>query len=458
MQAVHHVLGRSGIRSLGPGAPSPSRFPFYHMRIGVSLSTEDFEEAVASSMSELQVGKYDSRSGISKYDLATALQYGVGTGSKQLLSFIMEHVKLIHKPRYQNWKCILTTGNTSALDTALRIFGDPGDYILVEDHAYPTLFETGLPLGFQFARVQMDGQGLSPAHLDKVLSTWDDSGINGKKKPRLLYTVPTGQNPTGTTPDIHRRRAIYEIVQKHNLYILEDDPYYYIQMPPYCSASVETQIAHPDTVDEFSNHLLPSYLSLDTDGRVFRMDSFSKTFAPGTRLGWVTAAEPVIDKVMRIHEVSVQDPSGFSQMVMFQLLHNGWGHLGWVRWLAHLQRTYTLRRNVLLDACERFLPPQVVRWSTPRGGFFIWLTIDWLKHPHAKHKSAREIEQEIYDSALDRGSLIMPGSWFLPDRGEKGIQGVFFRITFAAAKEQDMREATQALGTALRNVFQLETA
>lgn len=266
------------------------------------------------------------------------------------------------------------------------MFGKTGDYILVEEYTYPTVYETGLPMGYQFATVRMDELGILPRELDLVLTNWNEAERNGKK-PILLYTIPCGQNPSGATQPIERRHEIYAVAQKHDVYILEDDPYYFIQMPPYKSsllpASNEKQSleqvadSFPTSVEQFAKALIPSYLSIDRDGRVFRMDSFSKIIAPGARMGWVTASEQVIERMVRAHEVSVQNPSGFSQIAIFKLLHDTWGHIGFVKWLRHLQKEYTRRRNTMFDSFERYLPRQVVSWNPPTAGFFVSLFLNY---------------------------------------------------------------------------------
>lgn len=150
---------------------------------------------------------------------------------------------------------------------------------------------------------------------------------------------------------------------------MEDDPYYFIQLGLYKTAN--QAIEPPTSVEDYVKTLVPSYISIDVDGRVLRMDSFSKIIAPGARMGWVTASEQVIERMVRAHEVSVQNPSGFSQIAIFKLRHDSWGHLGFVQWLAHLRGEYTKRRDVLFEACELFLPREICGWVPSTAGFFV---------------------------------------------------------------------------------------
>ena len=252
---------------------------------------------------------------------------------------------------------------------AFRMFTEPGGYVLVEEYTYLTAIECGLPLGIKFAAIKIDDEGIIPKDFEEVLDTWDEAERAGKK-PYLLYTVPTGQNPTGATPSIERRREIYRVAQKHNIYILEDDPYFFIQMLPNLRPNGSNPTPRVSQ-EQFVASLIPSYLSIDTDGRVFRMDSFSKIIAPGSRTSWITASEQIINRIVRVHETSLQNPAGFSQIMLYKLLHESWGHTGMMNWLFYLQMEYTVRRDNLVNAVETYLPNQLVSLTPPRAGFFV---------------------------------------------------------------------------------------
>lgn len=267
----------------------------------------------------------------------------------------------------------MTVGNTSALDMALRMFTSRGDYILSEEYMFCSAVETVRPMGVKIVGIKIDSEGLIPEHMDEILSEWNPQTRGGAKKPCLLYTVPTGQNPTGTTQGVERRRKIYQVCQKHDVYILEDDPYYFLQMQPYRSPPSTEPMSHM----AFLKSLIPSLLSMDVDGRAMRLDSFSKIVAPGTRTGWVTASAQIIDRFVRHSETSIQNPSGVSQLILYKLLDAEWGHGGFLDWLMYLRKEYTRRRDIILNACERELTggglERVVQWIIPRAGMFVRL-------------------------------------------------------------------------------------
>ena len=252
----------------------------------------------------------------------------------------------------------------------------PGDFIMTEEYAYPASFETAAPMGVRPIGVRMCEEGLLPWHLDQVLSSWDPSAHDGAPRPRVLYTIPSGQNPTGATQSLQRRRELYAVAQKHDLFIIEDDPYYYLQMDPYepsASAPGPTAPAPKDETahDSFLAALVPSLLAIDTDGRVLRLDSFSKIIFPGSRCGWVTGPAQLVERIVRHTECSVQGPSGLSQLVLYKLLDETWGHAGFLEWLVHLRAQYTERRDVMLECCEQYLPREVASWTPPAAGMFV---------------------------------------------------------------------------------------
>ena len=452
LKGAAQYLKNPGIISLGGGLPSSEYFPFEELcaKVPVPGAFED-----KSRYAVLSAGKHDLAQGKSDFDIATAFNYGQGYGSAQFLRWIVEHTEIIHSPPYQDWSCTMTIGSTSAIDMGMRMFCKPGDWILSEEFTFPTAVESAAPQGVKVAGVGVDAGGLRADALDKVLTEWDES-VRGGSKPFILYTVPTGQNPTGSTQSAERRKEVYAVAQKHDLIIFEAEPYYFLQMDPYTGLN-SPAATPPASHADFLKSLVPSYLSLDVDGRVMRLDSFSKVIAPGSRVGWITASEQIVERYRQHADVSTQSPSGMSQLVLFKLLDEQWGHPGYLDWLLHIRAEYTARRNVLLDACELHVPKSIAMWSPPAAGMFHWMRVDYSKHPAYATKSRDDIEEEIFQAIVAHGTLLMKGSWFCPE-GQKDGDAMFFRATYAATPLGDIKEGVRRFGEALRDVFGLEKA
>ncbi|OAL35126.1 hypothetical protein AYO20_05603 [Fonsecaea nubica] len=461
--------------SLGTGRPSPDTYPFEKMEFAYSLPDASAWSGQAMNgngprikQETAVVYKQDVSASI---DLSIALSYGYSLGHEQLIQYLTTHVSHLHNPPYSDWEICLTGGNTSAMETAFRNFADPGDFVLVEEYTYSGMIEAATALNLILVPVAMDEDGLSPQSLDNILSTWDEVHL-GTRAPRLLYTIPTGHNPTGITQPQHRRQEIMVVAEKHDIMILEDDPYYYLHFPRGLGGS--------DTV------ALPSYLSLDTAGRVMRLDSTSKILAPGLRLGWLTAPKAIVETFQAAHDLGLVHPSGLSQLAVYKLLSETWGHEGFLNWLKVLAGNYQekatgmlqalgmeLRRGVLADICS---------WGDISAGMFIWLKVDCSKlidvsrtqmDAEARHQALLDIENRIYVEGLKEGVLVCKGSLFraplLKSTGVVNGKGqmsseyertlaqeedaVYFRLTFASAEEAALAKAVGRLGTALGRVF-----
>lgn len=163
------------------------------------------------------------------------------------------------------------------------------------------------------------------------------------------------------------------------------------------------------------------------------MDSFSKVLAPGSRTGWITACAQLIERFVRHNEVSVQCPSGLSQIILHRLLDETWGHGGYLDWLIHIRLSYTERRNVLMHACEEYLPKEVASWTPPAAGMFHWIKLDHSKHPEAGRKSIKEIEDDVLNTCVAGGVLVVPGSFFKADSA-KELDQLFVRANYASAE------------------------
>ncbi|KIW56009.1 hypothetical protein PV05_04711 [Exophiala xenobiotica] len=454
---------RPGTISLCGGLPSSDYFPFEELSAMIPVPPEFSEAQTAISGKSFSSGKHDAtRDGKALLDLSIALNYGQSMGPGALMRFLTEHTEIVHSPPYSDWDICMTSGSTSALDIALRMFTERGQYVITEEYTFSSAIETVAPLGAKMLGIKMDADGMLPDDLDNTLSNWDEKARRAPK-PFLVYTVPTGQNPTASTQSLKRRKQIYAVAEKHDLFILEDEPYYFLQMDPFVSGHTHAVSSpfEPVSVADFLSNLVPSYLSIDTSGRVLRLDSFSKIIAPGSRAGWVTGAPLVIERFMRHNEVSAQTPSGFSLIALYNLLEENWGHRGFLEWLMFIRAEYTRRRDIIVNACEEHLPSEVCSWVPPKAGMFHWINVDLTRHPVYESKGGQidyasllEIEDSVFTSCAEQGVLIAKGSWFRAQRATD--TELFFRTTFAAAPADKMREAIEKVGVAIRKEFEID--
>ncbi|KAM0424937.1 hypothetical protein ACHAPT_009738 [Fusarium lateritium] len=423
--------------SLGVARPSDEYFPWEFMELFCSDSSSPGAQKDLKSIVKMNCAK-----GESDYNLGIAMSYGYSSGSPQLLRYFTEHTELLHNPPYEDWETCLSCGTTSAMEIAFRIFCNPGDTVLMDGYIYSGTLTAAQSQGLKVLGIEMDDQGIIPADLDHKLKTWDSTK---GPKPSILYTIPSGQNPTSTTQGLERRKEIYQLAEKYNLYILEDDPYFYFQM------GKDAKDAPHSDLDDYLKSLPVSYLSLDVSGRVLRMDTTSKILAPGLRCGWVTGSSQVIEKFICYSEVGVVCPSGPSQVMAYKLLDVTWGHEGFIRWLMNLSAEYRRRRDVLVAACKKHLPSEYCVWKVPEIGMFLWIDLDLSKSaPEASSpEKYLEIEGEIFSRAQENGVMVSRASWFIPD--VKDLKHVSFRLTFAAAKEDTLDRAMERFGRAIRS-------
>jgi DNA-binding transcriptional MocR family regulator len=328
-----------------------------------------------------------------------------------------------------------------------------------------------------------------------------------------------GHNPTSGVLSVERRKEIYSICCTYDVIIVEDDPYWYLQFP---SAAIEEATsrnlpppapkpAHQPVKSSgypFLDSLTPSYLSVDTEGRVIRLDTFSKTIAPGCRMGWITAQPALIERFLRITETSTQQPSGFVQSMVAEVLMGpqeealerfgnlsakekavfaGWKMDGWVRWLEGLRGEYERRMNRmcrLLDEGSYQLKQstpmraadadwgvitktQLYDFDWPRGGMFLWLRVNFDKHPLWMAKGTRV--PLIDGLALSKALMILctkkpylvlvaPGTMFSADAAIRAERGwAYYRLCFAAESEENVDRCSTTFAEAVQKFWKIKS-
>lgn len=274
---------------------------------------------------------------------ATALQYGSGQGDPVLREHICE-VMSLEGIRAVADDVVVTVGSQQALDLVARVFLDPGDVVLAEAPSYVGALGTLSSAQADVRHVAMDDDGLVPDALREALAGLAAEG----RRAKFLYTVPNYHNPAGVSLTVARRREILDLAAEYDLLILEDNPYGLLG---------------------FEADAYPALRSME-DERVIYLGSFSKTFAPGLRVGWVLAPYAVREKLILASEAQILCPSNFSQMAVSAYLETQ----PWREQIKIYREVYRERRDAILDALGQQMPPGTV-WTVPKGGFYTWLTL-----------------------------------------------------------------------------------
>ncbi|KAF8574795.1 PLP-dependent transferase [Ramaria rubella] len=517
LKALQKYAGKPGLISLAGGLPDPAYFPFASIS-GDALIPESFPRTKPSESSlfawfwnifgtsassekfeRISVPKYAAQEG--DVDLAVSLQYGPATGIKALQAFVTEFSLKVFRPLYKDCSTLMHAGNT---DGVLKVLCNPGDLILAEEWSYPSVIVAAQSLGISLVSIKVDGGGMSAIDLENVLSTWDETARKNKR-PTTMYTIPVGQNPTGLTMDIERKKAIYAVCVKYDVVIIEDDPYYFLQEGTYYPKEVRAKsksVPPPKTGEDeetrYINSLVPSYLShidpggsIDYQGRVIRMDTFSKTIAPGARLGWFTCNPLFAERLEREGETSTQAPCGFSQSLITTLVSTHWGFPKFIRWLQGLQTQYTIRRDFFVDcifdefeirpasgalkdvfgagqpsltAYVKNLHNSVTQeknqtktplfsFVPPTAGMFVWLKFHVYDRVPCDTGDGASFEDRLWTDLADSGLLICPGYFFDAEQSEPGLsresQEIAYRLAFSMGSNETMKAGIQILAQVL---------
>jgi 2-aminoadipate transaminase len=272
-----------------------------------------------------------------------ALQYGSGQGILPLREQICQVMALEGIQAHPD-DVVVTVGSQMALDLTTRIFIDPGEVILAEAPSYVGALSTFSSYQAQVVHVAMDDDGIIPSALAEAIDRVTASG----RRIKFLYTIPNYHNPAGVTMAAERRPQVVEICRRAGILVLEDNPYGLLG---------------------FDDKIHRALRADDADNVIY-LGSFSKTFAPGLRVGWVLAPHAVREKLVLANEAATLNPPVFNQMMISQYLSN----YDWQSQIKAYQHTYAERRDALLHALETLMPAGTT-WTTPTGGFYVWVTL-----------------------------------------------------------------------------------
>ena len=440
------LLKQPGMVSLGGGLPNPAMFPFVNrMQFEVTLPKESHvhhpSSKAADGMISLDAAK-TTKLILDGKDLEEALQYSPTPGLPSLVKQLREiqskehHLNgVLPEGSRSIYDLSVTVGSQDALSKAFEmLLQHDCDEVLLENPTYSGALAFLQPYGVTLTPINTDSKGLDPDHLHNLLSSAET------KRRRVLYTIPTAQNPSGVTLDNERRRAIYELACEHDVIILEDDPYYFLHPERQSLLSFLELDAMNCQREGLSSTTTAIESNTGKGGRVLRFDSFSKIFSAGMRIGYVTAPIPILERInLHIQGTNLHN-CGVSQAMISQLL-KAWD--GWSGLDSHVKKVakfYGMRRDWIIEAAEKHLCPvdsaPLASWTVPTAGMFLWLQLNNIP----------DTKSLIEEKAAAANVLFVSGQAFDPlDR-----PSAFVRAAYSAASKDDMDMAMKRLADLIR--------
>lgn len=336
------------------------------------------------------------------------LNYGTAQGEDRIREQICEVMSIEGIDASADDVCI-SCGSQQGLDLVTRTFVDPGDVVLAEAPSYVGALGTFASYQAKVIHVAIDEDGLIPEAVRAAIVSARAAG----RQVKFLYTIPNFNNPSGILMSVERRRQLLAVADEMDLLIVEDNPYGLlgIDVPPQ-----------------------PALRSLDSE-RVIYLGSFSKTFAPGFRVGWILAPSPVLKKLVLAQESATLCPPVFSQFAISEYLSN-WD---WRHQIELFRDMYRLRRDAMLRGLDDHMPAGMT-WTHPKGGFFVWATLpegfdsDQLSARAASHRVA-----------------YVPGTAFFAD----GLGSRNVRLSYCFPTPESIYEGTRRFGETLQEEIEL---
>lgn len=340
---------------------------------------------------------------------ATALQYGSSEGRVELRGIIAE-LMAESGVRLSADDVIVTAGAQQGLDLLAKIFLDPGDVVITEGPTYVGALQAFSAYQPDIRCVPMDAEGM---RMDRLEAELRAVGPRGAK---FIYTIPNFQNPAGVTMSAERRRRLLELSREYDIPVVEDDPYGRLRFE--------------------GGHVKPLRA---LDDEVIYLGTFSKIFAPGLRLGWMTAPAPIMAKFLLAKQAADLCGSNFAQVTAERYFRG----TRWRKVLQDLTHTYHERRDAMLSALDEHFPAEAV-WTHPEGGFFVWVELPKFVDTKA-----------MVAEAIEHGVTYVSGDGFYPD-GRTGRNCM--RLAFCYAPPEKIEEGIRRLAEVLEDRLELYRA
>ena len=379
IREIFKSLSDPSIISFAAGNPSPLSFP-----------SKDLGEIAAD---------------IFENHATAALQYSITEGYPALRTAVADRLSRIFGIGRAFDTTIITSGGQQGLELTCRALCNPGDVVLCENPSFIGALNAFRAVGAKTVGIPLHEDGIDPADLEKALAEYPNT--------KMIYLIPTFQNPAGTTTSAEKRRAIYEIARRHSVVILEDNPY------------GELRFAGTD---------VPTIKSMDEDGIVVYCSSFSKILSAGMRVGFVCAPDKLVQKM-----VVAKQCEDVHTNILFQMLCHRYmtekdmdGHIAGIRAL------YRDKCNLMLDCLDAHMPKEI-HYTRPEGGLFIWCTL-----PDSI------LMNDFVKRAIERKVAVVPGTAFNCDT-EAPSQS--FRLNYSTPSDEDIRRGIEILGNLAKEML-----
>lgn len=334
-----------------------------------------------------------------------AMQYGATDGYAPLIGEIKKYLAA-KNITLDGEELIVTTGAQQAINLIAKIFLNEGDVVITEYPSFIGALAAFKSYGAQTVGVPMDEEGII---VEKLLETLDEYGARAK----VLYLTPYFHNPAGIIYSENRKRQLLDALKGRDIILLEDDPYGELYF------------------DDADKPLTVPMKSMPHDGvNICYVGSFAKIFSPGMRLGWLCASAEIIDKCQLAKQSMDACSPAFTQMLAYEFLSKG----KMSAYLKTLRESYKRRAQIMLDALKKYMP-DVVTWTIPKGGFYVWVTL-----PNGVNAS------DIFQKSIDNGAAFVIGSAFDP----AGKRNDCFRLAFSSTPEDKMDQGIKIIGDAVR--------
>lgn len=330
-----------------------------------------------------------------------ALQYTTTEGYAPLREWIAERMNERLGTAFDKDNILITHGSQQGLDLSGKVFLDEGDIVLCESPTYLAAISAFKAYGCSFIEIPTDENGMLMSALENVLST--------TPRIKLIYVIPTFQNPTGKTWSLERRKKLAELSARYGIAVVEDNPYGELR---------------------FEGKTLPSVKSFDTVGNILCTGSFSKIFCPGFRIGWIAGDKDIIRKYVLVKQGTDLQCNTIAQMVIAEYLQR----FDIDKHIGKIVEVYKKRRDIAIQSIERYFPDNI-KFTRPEGGLFTWIELP-------EGTSARV----ILEKCLEKKIAFVPGGSFFPNENKENT----LRINYSNMPEERIEKGLKMLGEVIK--------